>query len=240
MNKEYKTQKTGMVLLAAGTLLGLLLVAAITWADMEAFFFQFGLDADQSINSLKCPVVISSDEVGEVSITLKNPDEDDMDRFVRAYITDGYFTMTRQYKGQFYIEAGEKERVAWEIFPEEAVYNRVILFRVYVHGHYPHPPMDGNCGVLVVDFLGLTGKQIFGLFLGLALLGIIIGGVLSYWKTLPVAHPLFDVHRGLVALAVLFGLGLWVGLAGLWLLALLTLVASIFLIVSLVVRLLNQ
>lgn len=234
MNNGYKTQKIGMVLLVVGSLFGLLLVAAITWADMEAFLFQFGLDADQSINTLKCPVVISLDEVGEISITLKNPDEDEMVRFVRAYVTDGYLTMTRQYKGQFYIEAGEKVRPAWEIFPEEAVYNRVILFRVYVHGHYPHPPMDGNCGVLVVDFLGLTGKQIFGLFSGLSLLGIVGGGYLSLWKALPESHPLFKIRNGLLALAVIFGLGLWVSLAGLWFLSALLLMASIFIIVTLV------
>lgn len=236
-NGEFRTHKVGMALLAFGVLVGFFLVTSIAWADLEAFFFQYGLDAKKTIK-IDCPVFISSHEVGQVAITLENPDQDSMDRFVRAYVSDGYFTLTREYKGKVFLEPGEKKRLTWEVFPEEAVYDRIILFRVYVHGHYPHPPVDGNCGILVVNFLGMTGKQMFWLSLGISVLSIFSGSFLVLRKVLPKAHPLFSIRNGLFALVFVFGAGLWFGLAGLWLVTILSLMIAVFIFIALIIKLL--
>jgi hypothetical protein len=234
-----KIQIIGLALLAAGVVLGVLLVAAITWADLEAYLFRYGLDARARIRNLNCPVVISSREMGQIKLTLKNPGEKDLSRFVRAYISDGFFSLTNYYTGQYVIPPGQEKQIAWEIFPEQAVYDRVILYRVYVHGNYKNPPMDGNCGVLVADFLGLTGRQMFVFFLGLIFFGILGGGGILYWKPLQRTHPLSTIRNGLMASTIMLAMALWVSLAGLWLFSLILLVSLLFLIINLLIQLLS-
>ena len=175
-------QFLGGLLLAIGIVSGLALSGLIVWGDLEASVFMTGFRSEKHLSSLKCPSVITAGEVGTISAELKNPTEKHLERFLIASISDGYISLVRETRTKLTIEPSEKVMVEWNIFPDDAAFNqRVILFRVFVNPRYPHPSMDGTCGVVYLNVAGFTGGQIimgmwlvtlFCLSLGLLLIEI--------------------------------------------------------------------
>lgn len=154
-------RRAGLLLYSLGIVFGIVLFGAAVWADLEAFLFDSALKAKTSLNSLSCPIMISSKETGMISARIRNPKDKDSERLLRAHITEGYTSLMREINTYLPIEANSKSPVEWEIFPDDAVYNdRLIMFRVYLFPDYPTSDADGSCGVLLVQSDTFTGQQI--------------------------------------------------------------------------------
>ena len=138
-------------LLTLGILFGFVLCGLIVWGDLEASIFTNGVNGDSSVKNLKCPVMITSNETGTISVVLKNPAEKDSDRFLRTSVTEGHTTLVRETKTKVPLPANGKQKVEWKIYPEDAAFKRVVLFQVYVSAKYPYPSMSGYCGIIKVD-----------------------------------------------------------------------------------------
>jgi hypothetical protein len=49
----------GVLIFAVGVVPGLAFYGAAAWGDLEAFLFASSVDADASLGSLRCPLVIT-------------------------------------------------------------------------------------------------------------------------------------------------------------------------------------
>jgi hypothetical protein len=209
--------------LTLGILIGFLLCGLIVWGDLEASVFTNGINGDASIKNLRCPVIITSNETGTVSVWLKNPADKDSDRFLRASVSEGHATLVRETKTKVPLPANGKQKVEWKIYPEDAAFKRVVLFQVYVSAKYPYPSMSGHCGIIKVDIPWLSGNQILALLSVVSVVSMGVGVLM--WetgirpasnKTRVSSNGIYFLVGTLVATAVFSYLGLWLlGVLGL-------------------------
>ncbi len=164
-----------ILLFSLGLLLGSALFAVMIWSDFEAALFNPGLQQDAALRSLRCPVLITTSETGTVTASLRNPLDRSTERYVRAYITDGFVTLMREVNRSVSLAPGETARLEWTVTADDAAFERLILLKVVVRGRYPLPSRQGTCGILVVDAPLLKGSQIFALWLGASLLCMGLG-----------------------------------------------------------------
>jgi len=219
-----------MIVILVGNLFGLILTAGMVWGDLEGSLFSFGVEGEKNLKGLHCPVLITPRETGQINIKLRNPGDEEISRYIRAKVSQRYVTLTRSENKTMYIEPGKSATATWNIYPEDAAYDRIILFRAYVHRSYPYPSMDGNCGVLLVNIPWMTGKQFVVFSTSLTLL-IIAGGVYLMrrdWNQLGLEKQ--KTGYGLFFLSAIIILNLTLSFQGLWLAGLLLLVFIILLL----------
>ncbi len=231
MNRKQRIFRIlGTFLFCIGIFLSLYLLIVTVWGDLEASLFASTLDAEKSLSSLNCPILMSPNEVGNIKATLKNPLDKDWDRFTRVYISDGFITLRREIKMKVLIPAGGKETVIWEIFPDDAVYNRFIFFHIYVNAHYPYPSLGGSCGVVLLDLWGLTGNQSLILILSTSIVTLTSGIVLWKVSTNSKEERIWYTYRSMIGLVAIIFIGLVIGYFGAWVFALIFLVIALLLI----------
>lgn len=216
----------GTLLFTLGLLIGFILLGAMVWGDLEASLFSSAMDGEKTLTTLRCPVFISPYEEKVITAKLKNPTDRDWERYTRAFISEGFITLIREIKKSVPIPAGGSETVAWEIYPEDAAFNRIVFFRVYVHAKYPYPSLDGSCGIMMLDLWGLTGTQILILMI-IGFLGMCAAGA-ALWKinTNRSSRNNSNQNNSLLALAVFLLIGMVISYMGSWVIGLLLLVAS--------------
>jgi hypothetical protein len=228
-NRNKSLRGLSLTLYSIGILIGMAVGGGIIWGDLEASLFDSSIKPKSSL-SLSCPVVITTNEVGKVTATLKNPVEREKKYYVRAHISEGYVSLKREIDQQIPIPPGGKGKVYWEIYPEDAAYDRIIFFRAYVNPSYPVPSQGNFCGVLVINFPFLTGAQILVLLLGISL-ACIIGGSLLWNKA---NHPMNEHVRSLTnamyTLAIIIYGAILAGYLGVWILGIVIFASSILLI----------
>jgi hypothetical protein len=221
MKKRKRTfQITSLIIFSIGIILGMLLSGGVVWGDLEASIFDSSIKAKSTL-SLSCPVAITTHEVGEVSATLKNPTDREKSFYIRAHISEGYVSLKREIDQQIPVAPGESEKARWEIYPEDAAYNRIILFRAYVNPSYPIPSQGNFCGVLVLDIPWLTGTQVFLLLVGLSLVCVVSGILLWQKVNRPMNKNVRSLSNAMIGLAVIVYGALLAGYLGIWILGVL-------------------
>jgi hypothetical protein len=186
--------------------LGLAVMAFVSaWPDMEASVFDAStsLAADGKLQSLRCPWVISTNEVATVRARFKNSADRPASFLVRTRISRGFVTLVHQDSQQVRLEPNESRELSWPVAAEDAAYGR-----------------------LVVGVSGISGQWLFaaGVFVGLALVGAGAGWWWSQRRPLG-ARDLATARRvGLLALIVVASL--ITGMLSWWLVSHLLLIAS--------------
>lgn len=168
-----------VLLFSAGILLGVALFGSTTWGDLEASLFNVAMSGEKRLSTLRCPVMITTAETGTVSASFKNSLERATEFRIRTHISDGYVTLMREITSPLPLEPGERGTLEWTVTPDDAVYGRLIMVRVYLFSKYPLPSRQGTCGILVVDWPLLTGTQYYILILAASLLSM--GGGIGLW-----------------------------------------------------------
>lgn len=223
-------QFVGTLFYSLGIIVAFFLLCLIVWGDLEASLFSSGLDAKKSLSSLRCPVFLSPHETGVIKAKFRNPTENDWERYTRVFISEGFVTLMREIKKTIPIPAGTTETAYWEVYPEDAAYDRIIFFRIYVNAKYPYPSLGGSCGIIMLDYWGLSGQQIL---ISLIVFSTACGSVgnliwrLSYKKS----DRDFQKHlNARYALFLILYLGIGIGYLGSWVIALLLLTISLLMI----------
>ena len=220
----------GTLFFSIGILIGFFILSLMVWGDLEASLFSSSLDADKSLSSLRCPVFMSPGESGVITAKFTNPTDKDWSRYTRAFISEGFVTLMREIKMEVPVPSGGRETAIWEVYPQDAAYDRIIFFRVYVNAKYPYPSMGGSCGIIMMDFWGLTGQQIF---IGLVLVSLvcITLGILILRKQSK--RSLQDFHtkfNSSYLLSVLLLIGITIAFFGIWIIALLLLAIALLMV----------
>lgn len=227
------------MLFVMGLLMTLTLGALAIWSDFEASLFDISIRAESSLNSLRCPILITNYEQGQVSAAFRNTGERPVNRPVRARISDGFVTLIREENVQLPLQPGEQKRQHWDISPADAVYDGwLILVRVSTLRQAPMPSQSNTCGILVLNLPGVQGWAVVSAWLSVGLAAM-FGGAFLWWRSRPAtarSRPLALAAgaNGLVVLAVLA-----CGLTGQWLLGIVLLAILVLLIVATVVQILQ-
>jgi hypothetical protein len=225
-------RKLSVTLFMLGVVVGLVFNTMSVWADLEASLFDAALTANEPLNGLSCPVLITQNETGVVNAYLKNTTEREMNTVVRTHITDGFVTLMREEQSRPSMQPGETIKLQYAVTAEDAAWERFILVRVYTFRKAPLPSRTGSCGIWVVNLPFGRGWMVTSLVVALSAAGIGAG----WWLWRKANSPLLDRSlRVMNAMSVmgLFSLaGLVLNLFGLWLPAAFMLVATIVLMAA--------
>jgi len=219
MDTKDKWFAASTIAVILGSLLGFILILGMVWADFEGSLFLPSLIGEKYVvKNLNCPALMTRNETRHISLTLSNSRENEQSRFVEGMISEGDIRQTRVIKQEVTIAPGAKEEVTWEIYPEDAAYDKVVFFHVYVKRAYSAPSLEGTCGVLVLDIPFLSGIQVMGIVLGLIFF-LILGGnsilLFQYQKDLMGPRRRY-MWRAMFAMSILTVLGIWTSIMGYW------------------------
>lgn len=152
---------SGLLIYLVGAVMALALLTLVIWPDIEASSFDTAIRADKQLQSLHCPVFITRDEIGTISITVDNPTDREVNPTVRARVTKGYRTFVQEFRQKVVVPAGGSETVSWEVDRKDAAYDRsMILGRFYQMRNYSLPSRSSSCGIYVLPFSGPSGQQV--------------------------------------------------------------------------------
>ena len=236
MTKKKIFSRVGIVLFAFGVLLGMALTAVTVWADLEASFFDADLASrgGEALKTLRCPVLMTTSEVGVARVTHENTLDKPIDLRFRAHITEGFVTLVREVNATMSLEPGEEETVEFYLTADDVTYNWLILVRVLQFRYYPLPSRQASCGVMVLDVPFLTGGQLLALTIVVMLLSLLGGIALRAAGNWPMNRPTVASTRTMGALTVSLLIGFVVGAMGSWLIATLLFAINLLLIFEIV------
>lgn len=227
----------GFILLWLGILLAMALATAGTVADLEASFYGFPLWAEESLPGFRCPVLMTREETGTISVILRNPTDKPIPFTARAEIsTTG---PARQVRNQVEVAPGGKARVDWTVTAADVDLRFFIFANGMTNPTYPYPYRQSMCGILVLDVPGMKGKQIFALTLVVSVLSM--GGGMFLWirGNQPLEGRRRSATGALMFLAIAVLTALVVSILGAWMagvillaLALLTITAILYLVLT--------
>lgn len=218
----------GFLIYLTGAALAMLLFVLVIWPDIEASFFDHAIQADYQMRSLRCPALMTKDEVGTISIEVKNTTDRDVAPNVRARITFRSGSFIEQLQKKVPIPVGESRTVEWQVDRENVAYDRMILGRFYQFANLALPSRTATCGIYILPFSGPSGQQVLiGGFLGS--LGLMVVGLVMFlpkdWRNLSrIRNQSVSRQRkrlkAFVYLGGLFLVGILLALIGNWLLSL--------------------
>ena len=224
------------LLFLAGVMFALLLTIVSFWPDQEASLFDSSLSAQDSLNTLRCPLIVTPNEAAAIRVTLTNPLERPIQLLARARISDGYVTLMRQETRTVPLSPGETQTASWAVSGEDAVYGRFILARVYVFRQNPLPSRQKACGIWFLDVPLVTGGQLVGAAAAASFLGMLVGGV--WWLRLewPLRAQRRDVALAVGTLTSLVLIAAGMSLSGWWSGGLLVILLTVLVLVVILER----
>lgn len=216
----------GAVIYGAGYLIGLLFIAFVVWADLEGMSFWSTVEAatydstqdiQGRIDTLSCPLMITSRETGTVTAKITNPTREPTFLTLQADISDPSVadTRIRQDMQKIELEAGETREYSWQITPADRKYDMLSFVRVYL---YPEPAFGParttHCGVLVLDLAELSSRRVITLIVTVSLGLVLIGFALWAGKILFSWDWTSKLLKTLVWLTAVLVIGIMAGLLG--------------------------
>ena len=233
-NKFFR--RLGVILFAIGVLLGMALIGITIWTDMEASFFDsvMGSRADESLKTLRCPVLMTTSETGRIRATFENIADKPIELRIRAHVTDGFVTLMREENTTLPLEPGEEGTVEFTLTAEDRAYRWLILARVLQFRYYPLPARQAACGILVIDVPLLTGNQLFALVIAVTVL--CLGGGIALWSVAnwPLRRSALATARTMGALVVCLLIGFLVSVSGAFLIATLLFAINLLMIFEII------
>lgn len=234
MDRKKKTQRTlGTILFTAGILVGMVLFILMNWAYFEAYFY-FGTtaEADEPLTTLRCPLLMTTSDTGQVTISLSNTTDRDLAPSVRAEIS--YYGAARSDRINYPIAAHESRKISWEVSSDDMVFGHLVMARVFVFSTFTLPSLSKTCGTVMVDLPWLSGMQLLAITLGFIVASMSAGWGLWLSGSRPMQAEQVIGLRAMIFFTIAVVLGLIAGFLGWWVLGLISAVACLLLILVVV------
>ncbi len=219
-----------VVMFTIGAILGMLFNGFAFWADLEASMFDSALQTDEGMRSLRCPILINSNETGRITAKISNPLDRTFAPNIRAHVSKGFVTFMDEINDKPSLAPHSSQTLEWKVSAEEAVWGHFILFRVTQFRAYPAPSYSGACGVLTMN-LPLPGKWFTAGVILVSVLGMGAGLWLWISSNKPVKGRSRDVTAEMAVLGTAVLVGIFSALAALTLVGLLSFILSLLLVV---------
>lgn len=241
MNTKQFSLLLGKASYWSGVAAGLFLIFVAVWADMESSLYGFPRLANTGLGGLHCPILLTPEEAGTISLNVSNPTEGRISPAIKILISTPI--LPQESLESLQLAPGESKRLQWSVGPENVDLRRFIFAKVLLYSAYPLPSRETSCGIFILDLPG-RGPLITSLLVALSLLGMGWGlyaiqkngaekSALSPWRG--------KQFGAMVFLAFMIVLGLLICFAGNWLIALVVLVLALLTIVILLgARLLGE
>jgi hypothetical protein len=236
MNNKPKRKglKNGLILalFILGAAIGFSLLSVAVWGDVEASMFDITLKGENRLGTLSCPVLITPQDQAEFTAEIHNPIEREIKPSVRVRVSSGQLTLLKQEDVKFQLAPDESRKLAWQVNPDDAVYGKMVLVKVYLFRHNPIPSKDATCGILVLDLPTFTGKQVVYGSLSLSVIGMVAGIFLWQRNNQLMNKRQRELSRAMYIMAGSLILGIVACLFGHWLIGSLGLVVAALLVVN--------
>jgi hypothetical protein len=220
MNSMAPSKRTlGVSLFAAGILLGILLTAVLTWANLEAAFYGFQRLPGDNFDGLTCPALMTPHETGSILVQVSNPSKKTIEPILRVDVSTRSVPDTKQV--QLKIEPGGTQQLEQSITADNIDLGFFIFAKAYRYPAYPLPNAEATCGIFILDLPILNGKHLFYLWLVLSL--VLVPSGLWVWSSSLRPEGTGRMINAAKMLAVLVLFGLLVSIKGVWMMGLLSL-----------------
>jgi hypothetical protein len=203
----------GWTLFFASAVVGMILFTGLTWANLEAnFFFGYNGGAETHLH-LKCPTILTLSDSGAITATITSKVDQVIHPNMFVQISGNPITVAHESPK---INPGDTVLLQWPVGPDEVSFHHLIMAQVYQYSSYKTPTATDNCGTVFLYVTGLTGKQVYWIFLITSLAGMALGlalwlignGVLSELAT--------ERMWGMIFLAAVVIIGIFFGTIGQW------------------------
>ena len=217
MKESDKTVRLlSVFLFVTGMALALLITIFTLWPDIEAAMFDVNNARGESLNSLRCPWLITPSDEAAIRLRLRNSLDRPVNFLAQANISEGFVTLMRHEQARATVQPGESTEFAWLIRPEDAAYGWMVLARVRVLRASSLPARQRACGILVLDIPVLSGNQIMGGLLAATLLYLGVGTTLWIRSERPLTKRKRERIRAIGLFALLLLLTMTISLIGWW------------------------
>jgi len=212
MRINQTTPILGLLIYILAVVTGLLLIGISTWGDMEADSYGFPRRSSATLGGLNCPILLTRDEPGEISLSVANPTDIPLHPSVRTEISADFDPQVLN--ESLDLAPGESKKLEWSLQSENIVLGSFILAHVQVYATYPIPNREKTCGILIMDLPG-SGRAIVIALTAFTLIGLGWGLYsMSESGLLKNRAPL--TWKAILFLAVLIVGGLIFSLMGSW------------------------
>lgn len=220
------------ILFTIGALLGILLSTIAAWADYESASYGFANRASSQLTGLSCPILMTNNESGTVSLKITNQTDQPISPTVRVDIStsDAAETATEFID----LAAGESRLLKWTVGTENIDLGQFIFVNALAFSSYPLPDRENTCGIFVLPIRG-NGKLILILTAMISILSMASGAYLLQRSNLPAKQT-----RPAIFLALIIIITMAVSFAGLWIQATVMLTITVLMIFTLLSLLLGQ
>jgi len=233
MNKPKIYKFSAIILFIIGLGMGMFLWTGSVWADIEGYMFQPATYADQSEYYLRCPNLITTSDFGIISIGIENNSDKEARKVVRGNKTLGYLIYIAADETILELAPGESEVIHWYIYPEDAAWDRFVLFRANIISSVGTSLTTTSCGVMVIDVPFLNSNQFLMFLLLGGIILITLGIFLMYRSSKITGKNDFYTEKLMIALTGVLIIGLLLSLFGQWMIGGLLLVGMyVFLLVT--------
>jgi hypothetical protein len=171
---------SGAILFFLGVVLALALAVLAIWADYEALFYGFDLFGNERLPNMNCPILVTPNQPGRVTVNITNPLDKEINLIVRANFSNP--GPLQQEQETLALAAGESREIFWPVGSEQ------VDLRFFIFAQVSHLPTatlhyrQDICGMTMVDVPLLSGDQLFALWF-LAATGSLIGGFFLWYAT---------------------------------------------------------
>lgn len=227
-NHKKTLRNLAVFIFSVGILFGMTLAGVATWTDLEANFYNLEKVADESLTTLRCPVLMTVTETGTITATFSNPSDLPVAPRMRAYISNP--GPLRTIETTISLAPGETKQVHWAVTSEDVDYGDLILIKVLAFSYYKSPIREGTCGILVLSLPHLTGNQIFASTLAFSLLGMLIGVGLWVANSRPLKGRMLDATHAMIGLTAVVLVDMVISFRGAWLFGVLLFLVAVLLI----------
>jgi hypothetical protein len=220
-----------LILYAAGVLIGIIFFAFTVWSDYEAAMFDASLGGDKRFSSLRCPILINSEETGYVSVTVENQTDQPTERTIHISKSGGFVTRVLKETQRIPLAPREERLIEWPVTQADAAWGHFILNRAFLVRRHPLPSLTGSCGILTANLGIFTGNQVVTIIFitSLALMGFGWGWWLVLNRPLEEQQRVVAQSMGWLAGVVLAGM--IAGVLGWWVVGAILLLAAVLLVV---------
>jgi hypothetical protein len=142
-----------------GVSIGVVLSGIAVWNNLESTSYFFTGVKYAPFNGLRCPLMIAPAEKGIVTVVFNNPTNEGDRFFYRAEISGKAFSR-RQVKDQIGVPPHQTKAIQLAVDANDVDLMFFILVKVNILPNSVHRSQEAVCGVMLVNFLGLTGAQI--------------------------------------------------------------------------------
>ena len=218
----------GGAVFLVGVFLGLGLALVAVWSDYEGFSYFNSGAGYPAFNGLVCPILMTRSEKSVVTADFKNSTGQEFDPYYEVAISGP--DSSRKLEGQLAIPIHTTKTIQWTVDAKDIDLGFFIFVDMQVLPVAGYQTREDTCGIMVINFTGLTGSEIFGLILATSLLGMVLG--LGLWENNRLnTNRYTNRHRALQAQGIAVLLALLTGLIGLWAAGLIFCVLAILLLV---------